>query len=136
MTASVFATYDPEADALYVYLMPRGTVVDHTDEIDFGRIVDFDAAGRVIGELRLVGLFTGSAYASRAEEVPYLRRKIVAVLNRAGLDPTSHAGRSLVHVLETYPRDELFQIDPGLLLRFALAIVSLALFAATVMALA
>ncbi|KMO37725.1 NAD-glutamate dehydrogenase [Methylobacterium variabile] len=82
--------------------------------------------GRPSGELRLVGLFTGSAYASRAEEVPYLRRKIVAVLNRAGLDPTSHAGRSLVHVLETYPRDDLFQIDPGLLLRFALAIVSLA----------
>ena len=45
---------------------------------------------------------------------------------KAGLDPTSHAGRSLLHVLETYPRNDLFQIEPGLLLRFALAIVSLA----------
>ena len=82
--------------------------------------------GGLAGELRLVGLFTGSAYASRAEEVPFLRRKVAAVLRKAGLDPTSHAGRSLVHVLETYPRDDLFQIEPGLLLRFALAIVSLA----------
>ncbi len=48
------------------------------------------------------------------------------MLAKAGLDPTSHAGRSLVHVLETYPRDDLFQIDADLLLRFALAIVSLA----------
>ncbi|TGD96576.1 NAD-glutamate dehydrogenase [Methylobacterium nonmethylotrophicum] len=90
----------------------------------FGR--EGEASGGLPGELRLVGLFTGSAYASRAEEVPYLRRKIAAVLAKAGLDPTSHAGRSLVHVLETYPRDDLFQIEPGLLLRFALAIVSLA----------
>ena len=42
-------TYDPEADALYVYLMPQDTAVHHIDEIDFGRIVDFDDAGRAIG---------------------------------------------------------------------------------------
>ncbi|MGF3023034.1 NAD-glutamate dehydrogenase [Methylobacterium aquaticum] len=94
--------------------------------LDMVAIKLFAEDGSPSGELRLVGLFTGSAYASRAEEVPYLRRKIARVLAKAGLDPTSHAGRSLVHVLETYPRDDLFQIEPGLLLRFALAIVSLA----------
>ncbi|MFE1600213.1 NAD-glutamate dehydrogenase [Methylobacterium sp. ID0610] len=86
----------------------------------------FGADGRVAGELRIVGLFASTAYTSRAEEVPYLRRKVARVVAEAGLDPTSHAGRSLLHVLETYPRDDLFQIDTDLLRRFALAIVSLA----------
>ncbi len=30
---------------------------------------------------------------------------------RAGFDPASYAGRALLNVLESYPRDELFQID-------------------------
>jgi glutamate dehydrogenase len=33
------------------------------------------------------------------------------VLTRAGFDPDSHSGKALVNVLESYPRDELFQID-------------------------
>ena len=44
---------------------------------------------------------------------------------RAGFDPASYAGRSLLNVLESYPRDELFQIDEETLYRFALAILNL-----------
>ncbi|MSQ29332.1 MAG: DUF2283 domain-containing protein [Dehalococcoidia bacterium] len=42
-------TYDPETDARYVYLMSQDTALDHTDEIDFWRIVDFDDVGHAIG---------------------------------------------------------------------------------------
>ncbi len=113
-------------EALMVTKASLRSRVRRQAHLDMVAIKLFTAEGGLAGELRLVGLFTGSAYASRAEEVPFLRRKVAAVLRKAGLDPTSHAGRSLVHVLETYPRDDLFQIEPGLLLRFALAIVSLA----------
>ncbi len=113
-------------EALMVTKASLRSRVRRQAHLDMVAIKLFARDGGLAGELRLVGLFTGSAYASRAEEVPYLRRKVAAVLRKAGLDPTSHAGRSLVHVLETYPRDDLFQIEPGLLLRFALAIVSLA----------
>ncbi|GJD63267.1 NAD-glutamate dehydrogenase [Methylobacterium frigidaeris] len=113
-------------EALLVTKASLRSRVRRQAHLDMVAIKLFTGDGQLSGELRLVGLFTGSAYASRAEEVPYLRRKVAAVLAKAGLDPTSHAGRSLVHVLETYPRDDLFQIEPGLLLRFALAIVSLA----------
>ncbi|ACL59389.1 NAD-glutamate dehydrogenase [Methylobacterium nodulans] len=94
--------------------------------LDMVGIKLFSADGKVAGELRIVGLFASTTYTSRAEEVPYLRRKVATVVAEAGLDPTSHAGRSLLHVLETYPRDDLFQIDTDLLRRFALAIVLLA----------
>ena len=36
---------------------------------------------------------------------------------RAGFDPDGHSGKALVNVLETYPRDELFQIDEDTLYR-------------------
>jgi glutamate dehydrogenase len=39
-----------------------------------------------------------------------VRGKVAAVANRAGLAPDSHLGKALTHILEMYPRDELFQI--------------------------
>jgi glutamate dehydrogenase len=85
----------------------------------------FSRDGRLEGELRIVGLFTSSAYTSTTGEVPYLRRKVGRVVARAGFDPASHAGRALLNVLENYPRDELFQIDEDTLYRFALDIMAL-----------
>ena len=47
------------------------------------------------------------------------------MLTRAGFDPQTHSGKALVNVLETYPRDELFQIDEDTLYHFALSILQL-----------
>ncbi|HWK87259.1 MAG TPA: NAD-glutamate dehydrogenase [Xanthobacteraceae bacterium] len=93
--------------------------------MDYIGIKRFDADGNPAGELRIVGLFTSSAYMHSARTIPYLRRKIAKVAERAGFDPASHSGKALVNVLESYPRDELFQIDDDLLLEFALAILQL-----------
>ena len=41
--------------------------------------------------------------------VPVIRRKVAEVLEGAGFSPDSHDGRDLLQILETYPRDELFQ---------------------------
>src|SRR5262249_1394251 len=57
--------------------------------------------------------------------IPYLRRKIEAVVRRAGFSPAGHSFKALVNVLETYPRDELCQIDEQQLYEFALAILYL-----------
>ena len=74
---------------------------------------------------RIVGLFTSTVYTRSTRSIPYLRRKVDAVLTRAGFDPDGHSGKALVNVLETYPRDELFQIDEDTLYRFALSILQL-----------
>ncbi len=93
--------------------------------LDYIGVKRFDAAGNLIGEHRIIGLFTSTAYTRAAHSIPYLRRKIAAVEQRAGFDPSSHSGKALANVLEHYPRDELFQIDEDTLYRFALAILQL-----------
>ena len=85
----------------------------------------FSPSGKLWGELAIVGLFTGSAYASPAAQTPYLRRKVQVVLGRAGFDPASFAGRSLSEILEAFPRDELFQVDEDTLYRFSLELLRL-----------
>jgi glutamate dehydrogenase len=93
--------------------------------LDYIGIKRFDASGSLIGEQRIVGLFTSTAYTRTAHSIPYLRRKIAHVEARAGFDPNSHSGKALASVLEHYPRDELFQVDEDSLYSFALAILQL-----------
>ncbi len=93
--------------------------------LDYIGVKRFDRAGKLVGERRFCGLFTSTAYTRPARAIPYLRRKIDSIIRRAGFDPSSHSGKALVNVLETYPRDELFQIDEDTLYQFALAILQL-----------
>ncbi|WP_210496584.1 NAD-glutamate dehydrogenase [Microvirga antarctica] len=93
--------------------------------LDYVGVKLFDGAGHLEGELRIVGLFTASAYTNTTGEVPYLRHKVEKIIARAGFDPSSYAGRGLRNVLESYPRDELFQIDDDTLYEFALEIMNL-----------
>ena len=93
--------------------------------MDYIGIKRFDADGKLAGELRIVGLFTSTAYTRSTRSIPYLRRKVDAVVTRAGFDPDGHSGKALVNVLENYPRDELFQIDEDTLYQFALAVLRL-----------
>ncbi|MET0742641.1 MAG: NAD-glutamate dehydrogenase, partial [Microvirga sp.] len=93
--------------------------------LDYVGVKLFDGDGRLEGELRIVGLFTSSAYTNTTNEVPYLRLKVARVVAMAGFDPASYAGRALLNVLENYPSDELFQIDEDTLFRFAIDIMNL-----------
>ncbi|QEN88331.1 NAD-glutamate dehydrogenase [Labrys sp. KNU-23] len=81
--------------------------------------------GRVEGELRVVGLFTSAAYTRSVRQIPYVRHKVAQVLQRAGLDPQSHSGKAILHILEEYPRDELVQVDSETLYNFAMEILLL-----------
>lgn len=77
--------------------------------LDYIGVKKFDAEGNVVGERRFLGLFSSAAYTESVRRVPVIRRKVDEVLQRAGFSPNSHDGRDLLQILETYPRDELFQ---------------------------
>ncbi|PNG19440.1 NAD-glutamate dehydrogenase [Streptomyces cahuitamycinicus] len=77
--------------------------------LDYIGVKKFDADGNVVGERRFLGLFSSAAYTESVRRVPVIRRKVEEVLQRAGFSPNSHDGRDLTQILETYPRDELFQ---------------------------
>ncbi|GGC50453.1 NAD-glutamate dehydrogenase [Chelatococcus reniformis] len=93
--------------------------------LDYIGVKLFDEQGRLEGELRIVGLFASNVYTRAASELPYLGHKVARVMALAGFDPQSYSGRALLHVLDTYPRDEMFQIDADALHGFALELLKL-----------
>jgi len=101
------------------------TRVHRRVHLDFIGMKDYAEDGSLKGEVRLVGLFSSRAYTKSVLDIPYIREKVQAVLDRAGYDSDSHSGKALLNVLEAYPRDELFQIDEDLLYQFAAAVLEL-----------
>jgi glutamate dehydrogenase len=93
--------------------------------MDYIGVKRFDNDGRLTGEFRIVGLFTSTAYTRSTRSIPYLRRKVDNLMRRSGFDPDSHSGKAFAAVLESYSRDELFQIDEDTLFQFVLAIMHL-----------
>ncbi len=79
--------------------------------MDYFGVKTWRRDGTVGGEIRFVGLFTSQAYTGSTRAIPILRHKVESVLKNAGHPVSSHAGKALLNVLETFPRDELFQID-------------------------
>ncbi|MBL0372283.1 NAD-glutamate dehydrogenase [Rhizobium sp. KVB221] len=124
-TPEILAFLDGE-DFLIVTKANVKSVVHRRSYMDYVGVKRFDDMGNVTGELRIVGLFTSTAYTSAADEIPLLRSKIERVKAHFGFDPMSHSGRMLANTLEYYPRDDLFQIDTTLLATFAEQINDLA----------
>ena len=99
--------------------------VHRAEYLDYVGVKTFDARGRVSGEHRFLGLWTSTAYHGSPRDIPVLRRKVERVVQYFGLDPHSHDGKAVVNVLETYPRDELFQANVNDLIRIARSVVNL-----------
>ncbi|MFC7534435.1 NAD-glutamate dehydrogenase [Actinoplanes sp. GCM10030250] len=78
--------------------------------LDYIGVKVFDSEGNVTGERRFLGLFSSSAYRTSVRQLPVVKRKVQEVMDRSGLSPRGHSGKDLLQILETYPRDELFQI--------------------------
>ncbi|HWU80547.1 MAG TPA: NAD-glutamate dehydrogenase, partial [Caulobacter sp.] len=93
--------------------------------MDYVGVRRYGADGKAAGEVRFVGLFTAEAYETPAHAVPLVRRKVAHVLDRAGKEPQSHNGKRLRNILETWPRDELFQADEAQLLSTAMGVLHL-----------
>ena len=93
--------------------------------MDYVGVKRYGADGLPSGEVRFVGLFTAEAYETPASEAPLIRRKVRLALEAAKFSPGSHNDKRLRHVIETYPRDELFQLDETELLEQAMGILHL-----------
>jgi len=93
--------------------------------MDYVGVKTYDSDGKVTGERRFVGLFTSAAYNSNTRRIPLLAEKVARVVARANTAPDGHDKAALYNILETYPRDELFQISEDDLLDMALGILRL-----------
>ncbi|MEV4760506.1 NAD-glutamate dehydrogenase [Micromonospora sp. NPDC049559] len=115
--ARVLSSMTPEAyhkvmekRLLFITKANSRATVHRSAYLDYIGFKIFNEAGEVVGERRFLGLFSTSAYRTSVRELPVVRRKVAEVLERSGLSPRSHSGKELLQILETYPRDELFQI--------------------------
>lgn len=104
--------------------MVKSTV--HRDApLDVIRLTRFDEKGQLIGERQFFGLFTSEVYSKSIQNIPLLRRKVELVLKKADIPMNSHEGRAFVHILESFPREELFQTEVDLLAEMGEAILHL-----------
>lgn len=79
--------------------------------------------GKVVGECRFMGLYTSPVYTLSPTRIPLIRKKVEQVVSRVNLDPMSHDCKALKQVLETFPRDELFQSSGSELFETAVGVV-------------
>ncbi len=93
--------------------------------MDYVSVLRYGDDGRPSGETRFVGLFTSEAYDKAAFDVPLVRAKAKNVLARADKAEGTHNHKRLKNILETFPRDELFQVGEDELLSTTLGILHL-----------
>ncbi len=122
----------PEARELI--LSPRALVMFKTNTestvhrhayTDYIGIKRFNQHGQVIGERRIVGLYTSAAYNTNPKHIPFLRHKVALIMNNSQFNYRSHSGKVLLNILETLPRDDLIQASEDELLEMAMGVYHL-----------
>ncbi|WP_348945044.1 NAD-glutamate dehydrogenase [Chitinibacter sp. FCG-7] len=103
----------------------RRSIIHRPAYLDTVLVRQYDEQGRIVGETRIVGLYSASAYTAQPRQIPVLRQKIESVIQQSGADLSGYRGKTLLNTLDTYPRDELIEIEVPELSRIAQGIVSL-----------
>ncbi|HEX8409744.1 MAG TPA: NAD-glutamate dehydrogenase [Thermoanaerobaculia bacterium] len=120
-----FSAYARKKDLIIITKANSRSVIHKRVPMDRVGIKRYDEQGNLASEDRFLGLFTSAAYNRSVFDIPMLRLKAKRTLDRAGLDPHSHNGKALVDILETFPRDEFFQITDAELFDIARGILLL-----------
>ena len=123
--AAHFMPQSGSEDALILTKTNARATVHRPGYMDYIGVLEFDGKGRAVGEQRFLGLYTSSAYTRRPWDIPLVRERHAQVMARSGLDGSSHSGKALRHILETLPRDELFQSSEEELFRTCMGILGL-----------
>ncbi len=90
---------------------------------DYIGVKRFNEQGELIGERRFIGLYTSTVYHSDPRHIPLIRRKIQLVLKNSNLPLKGHAGKALLDILASLPRDDLFQASASELTQLAMGIL-------------
>jgi glutamate dehydrogenase len=112
-------------DLLIITKANSRSTVHRRAYLDYIGIKTYDENGKVRGEHRFIGLFTSAAYSESPRHIPLLRHKVRMVIDRSDVNPRGHRGKALLHILETFPRDELFQSTVSDLARTTMGILNL-----------
>ncbi|KZY69836.1 MULTISPECIES: NAD-glutamate dehydrogenase [unclassified Oleiphilus] len=78
---------------------------------DYIVVKRFNDDGEVIGERRFIGLYTARVFNEEVSRIPFLREKAKEAIDLSGYNEKDHSGKEFRQLLETFPRDELFQVS-------------------------
>ncbi len=112
----------------YPLLLAKTTFISpvhRRDPLDSITIKRYDKTGKVVGMAQFFGLFTSVVYNRSPRDIPILRHKVKRIIERSGFSEQWHDGKALLHILESFPRDELFQSTEDWLFDTSLAILHL-----------
>jgi glutamate dehydrogenase len=101
------------------------STVHRTAFLDYVGIKIYDKKGNTVGERRFIGLLTSVAYSENPRNIPLLRHKVQKIFERAHVNAAGHRGKALLHIIDTFPREELFQSSVQDLARTMLGILNL-----------
>lgn len=93
--------------------------------MDYIGVKTYSDDGVLTGEWRFIGLFTSAAYNRSTSAIPYVRRKAMLALEKTGFESNGHDAKAFMNVIETFPRDELFQIGVDRLSKTCVGIMRL-----------
>ncbi len=116
---------DQSSEPIGIHKSALRSTVHRPVPLDIITVRHFDSKGAVVSASHFLGLFASAALRESPRRVPLVRRKVAEVGERLGFAPRSHAGRALTHVIETFPREEMLQIDTEELLSMAKGLLSL-----------
>ena len=113
------------AEPVLVTKTNRRSTVHRPARLDYISVKRFDDKGKSCLERRFLGLFTSTAYSESPRDIPLLRLKVQQILDQSRFEPLSHRGKALQHVLDTFPRDDLFQGSVDDLARISFAVLAM-----------
>jgi glutamate dehydrogenase len=115
-SATPLASLDPvvrkrieDGDLLVVSKTNSYSTVHRRARMDYIGVRRVSPEGQIVGEARLIGLFTSKAYMEPAARTPLLHHKLQQILAAEDLIPGSHDYKEVIQLFESFPKDELFQ---------------------------
>jgi glutamate dehydrogenase len=114
-----------EGELLIVDKTNARAPVHRPERMDYVGVKVVSPEGEIVGETRVIGLFTTKAYAEPASETPVLHRKLGRVLEAEDLIEGSHDYKAAVALFDSFPKDELFAAPVGDLRRAVVSLLAL-----------
>ncbi len=87
------------------------SLVHRRARMDYVGVKRLNQQGAVVGEHRILGLFTWKAYSEYSGNIPILRRKLAQVLEAENVPKGSHDYRAIVQLFNDMPKEELFLVS-------------------------
>ena len=103
----------------------RASTVHRRARMDYIGVRRVSPGGEIVGEARLIGLFTSKAYMEPASRTPLLHRKLSQILEAEDLFEGSHDYKAVVAIFESFPKDELFAASTHELRRSVMGLLAL-----------